>query len=118
MYKTTTMPHHDDSHKHDECDESGYKKRCHCQKCKRQYDDWCKKNKKDGCTTCKRKCYTVCEIKCERPTTSVLHWGYKKEYEGKWEKYEHHGPVPHADKAHKKHKKCDDDKSESKSKSD
>ena len=109
------MPHHDESHQHDECDENGYKQRCHCQKCKRQYDDWCKKNKKDGCTTCKRKCYTICEIVCERPTTSVTRWGYKKEYEGKWEKYEHTGPVPKADKKHKKHKKCEDkssDKSE------
>lgn len=108
------MTKHDECHKHDECDESGYKKVCRCEKCVRKYNDWCKKNKKHGETVCKRKCYTVCEVKCERPTTSVTRWGFTEDSETKWAKYEHQGPVP---KPEKKHKSCSDD-SKSKSKSD
>lgn len=78
---------------HDSYDDNGYQKRCYCEKCKRTYDEWCKKNKEDGCTTCKRRCYTICEIKCEKPVTTVFEWGYKKEYEGKWEHYRSE-PVP------------------------
>jgi hypothetical protein len=88
-------------HNHDSYDEHGYKKRCHCTKCKRTYDEWCRKHKEEGCATCKRKCYTVCEIVCEKPHTVVTEWGYKKEYEGKWEKYDHIRPPKNCDK-HKK----------------
>jgi len=75
------------SDRHDSYDEHGYKKRCYCEKCKRKYAEWSKKNKEEGHTTCKRKCYTICEIKCEKPVLTTTHWGYKKEYEGKWERY-------------------------------
>lgn len=90
------MPSHN---KHDSYDENGYKKRCYCEKCKKSYDDWCEKNEEDGVTHCKRKCYTICEIVCEKPVTTVTHWGYKKEYEGKWESYR-------AEEAPKKCHKC------------
>jgi hypothetical protein len=79
---------------HDRYDEDGYKRRCHCEKCIRTYDEWCKKRKEQGVTHCKRKCYTICEIKCEKPVTTTFNWGYKKEYEGKWESYHNDKPVP------------------------
>jgi hypothetical protein len=91
------------SEKHDSCDESGYKKRCYCEKCKRKYDEWCHKNKEHGHTVCKRKCYTICEIVCEKPVTTITHWGFKKEYEGKWEHYHHkEEPPKHCKKECKK----------------
>lgn len=80
--------------RHDEYDDKSYKKRCHCQKCVRTYDEWCRKKKEEGRATCKRKCYTICEIVCEQPVTTYNHWGYKKEYEGKWE---HHRPEKRPD---------------------
>ncbi len=98
------MPDHK-SDQHDSFDEKGYKKRCYCEKCKRTYNEWCQKNKEEGQTKCKRKCYTVCKIVCERPVTTVTHWGYEKEYEGKWEHYKSQ-PVP------KPCKKCKEEKKE------
>lgn len=98
--------------KHDEYDDNSYKKRCYCEKCKRTYDEWCKKNKDEGHTTCKRKCYTICEVVCEKPVTTVTHWGYKKEYEGKWEPYRGGEPPKHCKRCKKesKHCGCDDRK--------
>lgn len=89
------MPHHEehDHDHHDEITEDGYKKRCYCQKCTKKYDEWCREHKDEGHTSCKRRCYTVCEVICEKPVTTVTHWGYKKEFEGKWEKY-HDKKVP------------------------
>lgn len=92
--------------RHDEWDDHKYKKRCHCQRCVGTYDDWCRKHKEKGCTTCKRKCYTICEIVCEKPVTHVYHWGYKKEYEGRWEPYHGaHGPRQ-GEEHHEEHHEC------------
>lgn len=96
------------SAQHDTYDETGYKKRCYCEKCKRTYDEWCKEKKEEGHQTCQRKCYTICEIVCEKPVTTITHWGYKKEYEGKWERFHDNKPVP------KPCKKCKAEKSECK----
>lgn len=102
--------HHEESHceesHHDEHDEHGYKKRCHCQRCKRTYDEWCRKHKEEGHTTCRRKCYTICEIKCEKPIHKRLHWGYKKEYEGKWEPY-HKVREPRCHKCKRERNECE-----------
>lgn len=72
---------------HDIIVDGQYKKRCYCQKCTHSFDIWAQKQKEEGRVTCKRKCITLCEIKCEKPVTTVYNWGYKKEYEGKWESF-------------------------------
>lgn len=75
-----------DHHEHDSHDEHGYVKRCYCQKCVKTFDDWKHKKQEHGCSTCKRRCRTICEYVCEQPKTTVYHWGFKKEFEGKWER--------------------------------
>lgn len=72
-------------HEHDSCDGENYQRRCSCNKCSRKYDEWCRKNKRGGEPCCKRICRTVCEVVCEKPTTTVHKWGYKEQYDGKWE---------------------------------
>lgn len=74
-----------ESGKHDEYNENGYKKRCRCQKCKRQYDEWCKDKQEKGKTICKRKCYTIVEYVCEKTDVYTHKWGLKKKYESNWE---------------------------------
>lgn len=81
------------SEQHDSVDESGYKKRCYCQRCEGKYKEWCRKQKEHGTTHCKRRCYTVCEVVCEKPVTTIKHWGFHEKFEGKWEKYAAQ-PVP------------------------
>jgi hypothetical protein len=76
-----------DSAEHDSYDENGYQQRCYCQKCVATYKEWCCRNKSEGVTHCKRRCFTICEIKCEKPVTTVTKWGYKKRYDGEWEKF-------------------------------
>lgn len=98
---------HDDHDGHDSYDENGYKKRCYCEKCKRKYDEWCRRQKESGHKTCKRKCFTICEVKCEQPKYILDKWGYKKEYEGKWEPFHDKEPKPkHCDRCKKEKKDC------------
>jgi len=100
-----------DNKMHDSYDENGYKKRCYCEKCKRIYDEWCRNNKETGQKVCERKCYTICEIKCERPKVIVKHWGYKQEFEGKWEPFVDPLPVPkHCGRCKKENADCKCDK--------
>jgi hypothetical protein len=83
-----------------------YVKKCYCQKCTQKYEEWCEEKKYEGEKHCKRICKTVCTIKCERPIKIVRTWGYKEDWEGKWE--DHSGlPEPHECKRHehKKHQK-------------
>lgn len=96
----------DYSEKHDSYDDKGYQKRCYCEKCVRTYEDWCKKHKEDGSTHCKRKCYTVCEVKCEKPVTTIHTWGYKKDYEGKWEHYRSESVPKRCGKCKSERKEC------------
>ncbi len=106
---------------HDSCDENSYKKKCYCQKCVRQYDEWLKRNKERGHTTCKRKCFTVCEYVCTKTSVRRKDWGFAREFETRWSPYKGH--VPHArdcDKGEKRdhHKKPCDKKRHDRSSSD
>jgi hypothetical protein len=92
---------------HDSYDHGSYKKRCYCQRCCDKYDEWCKEREKEGCVTCKKKCRTICEIVCEQPKTVVTKWGFKKEYEGKWEEHHDEKKPKHCDKCKKKHDRCE-----------
>jgi 3-hydroxy-3-methylglutaryl CoA synthase len=87
---------------HDTVVDGHYKKRCYCQKCTKQYDEWCRQKKREGCQHCKRICKTVCTVECKKPIKIVKEWGYKEEFEGKWEP--HQGkPCPKDCKECKKH---------------
>jgi hypothetical protein len=94
------------THQHDEVTKDGYKKRCYCEKCKRKYDEFCKKSKHEGKVKCQRKCHTICEIKCEQPVEITKHWGYKKEYETKWDHFRPERAPRKCDKCKKDKEHC------------
>lgn len=94
---------------HDHSEGGNYIKRCYCEKCKRKYDDWCDEHEHEGKTHCKKRCVTHCEYVCSKPIKTVKKWGYKKEFVGKWEKYEEkcHDKKEHHEKKHHEKKECD-----------
>ena len=92
--------------KHDYVENGKYNKICACVKCVKKYDEWCKKNKEEGCTVCKRKRIVLEEIVCEKPITTIHKWGFKREYEGKWEDHHPEERPRHCKKCKKENKHC------------
>lgn len=93
--------------KHDYVKDGKYNKICACVDCKRTYDEWCKKQKEEGCTICKRKRIVLEEVVCEKPITHIHKWGFKREYEGKWEPHRPEERPRHCKNCKKEHKHCD-----------
>lgn len=92
---------------HDSSDGSGYTRRCGCQKCGDKYKKWCEATEHfQGEVTCERKKHITYTYRCQRPVNYVESWGFKQDYECKWEPTKAHQPPKHCKACKKESSDC------------